>query len=412
MKSIYETAMIPVEKAAGIMKIDADIAAILESPERTLEVSIPVRMDNGHVRVFTGYRSQHSTACGPAKGGIRFHPDVTIDEVKTLAFWMTCKCAVLNLPYGGGKGGIIVDPRSLSKGELERLARGYIDRISPIIGEYADIPAPDVNTNPQIMGWMMDEYNKLRGANVPGVITGKPLTLGGSAGRSSATGLGVMICVREAYKKLGLPLAKATVAVQGFGNVGSFSAQLLHDENATIVAVSNSKGGIYNKEGLNPYEVSSYLKQHGTLAGYPGATDIDNRTLLELPVDVLIPSALEGQITQDNAPRIKAKIIAEGANGPTTPEADDILQANGAIVIPDILANAGGVTVSYFEWVQNLYRYYWSEEEVHARLEKLMVSAFDKVYQAAQDNQTTMRISAYIVVLDRLSKTIRLRGWC
>lgn len=412
MQSIYETAMIPVEKAAKLMNLDADAAAILECPERTLEVSVPVRMDNGQIKVFTGYRSQHSTACGPAKGGIRFHPAVTMDEVKTLAFWMTCKCAVLNLPYGGGKGGVIVDPRTLSRGELERLSRSYIERISPIIGDHLDIPAPDVNTTPQIMGWMMDEYSKLRGANVPGVITGKPPTLGGSVGRGSATGMGILICVREAYKKLGLPLAQATVAVQGFGNVGSFSAKLLHDEKATIVAVSNSKGGIYNKDGLNPYTVCEYLKQNGTLAGYPGAEVIDNQALLELPVDVLIPSAIEGQITQANAARIKAKVIAEGANGPTTPEADDILLQNGIIVVPDILANAGGVTVSYFEWVQNLYRYYWTEEEVHARLEQLMVSAFDKVYHAAKDKETTMRIGAYIVVLKRLSETMRLRGWC
>ena len=262
------------------------------------------------------------------------------------------------------------------------------------------------------MGWMMDEYSKLRGVNVPGVITGKPLTLGGSAGRTAATGIGVMLCVREAYKRLGLSLTKATVAIQGFGNVGSFSAQLLHDKGATIVAVSNSKGGIYNQAGLDPYAVAGYLKQQGTLAGYPGATAIDNAALLELPVDVLIPSALEGQITRENAARIQARVIAEGANGPTTPEADDILQANGVIVVPDILANAGGVTVSYFEWVQNLYRYYWSEEEAHARLEKLMVNAYDQVCQAAQEHQTSMRTGAYIVVLNRLSETMRLRGWC
>lgn len=412
MQNIYESAMIPFEKAAKLMNLDANTAALLERPERTLEVSVPVRMDNGQIKVFIGYRSQHSTACGPAKGGIRFHPAVTMDEVKTLAFWMTCKCALLNLPYGGGKGGVVVDPRTLSQGELERLSRSYIERISPIIGDHLDIPAPDVNTNPQIMGWMMDEYSKLRGANVPGVITGKPLTLGGSAGRGSATGVGIMICIREAYKKLGLPLAKATVAVQGFGNVGSFSAKLLHDEQATVVAISNSKGGIYNKSGLNPYHVCEYLKHNGTLAGYPGAEAIDNQTLLELPVDILIPSAIEGQITKDNASRIKAKVIAEGANGPTTPEADDILLQNGVIVVPDILANAGGVTVSYFEWVQNLYCYYWSEEEVYARLEQMMIHAFDKVYKAAKEKETTMRIGAYIVVLNRLSETMRLRGWC
>lgn len=412
MQEIYKTAMIPVKKAARLVELDANIEAVLACPERTLEVSVPVRMDDGKVEVFTGYRSQHSTVCGPAKGGIRFHPDVSMDEVKTLAFWMTCKCAVLNLPYGGGKGGVIVDPRRLSKGELERLSRSYIERIFPVIGEYLDIPAPDVNTNPQIMGWMMDEYSKLRGCNVPGVITGKPLTLGGSAGRGSATGLGVVICVRQAYKQLGLSLQAASVAVQGFGNVGSFSAKILHDSQATIVALSNSKGGIYNKDGLNPYDVCKYMEETGTIIGYPGATTISNQELLELPVDILIPSAIEGQITKDNAARIKAKVIVEGANGPTTPDADDILQQQGTLVVPDILANAGGVTVSYFEWVQNLYRYYWTEEDVNRRLEQLMSEAFNKVFAAAQKHQTTMRIGAYVVVLNRLGETMKLRGRC
>lgn len=411
MKNIYEAALIPLEKATALMCLDAGATALLARPERTLEVSIPVRMDDGNIRVFTGYRSQHNTACGPAKGGIRFHPDVTMEEVKTLAFWMTCKCAVLNLPYGGGKGGITVDPRTLSRGELERLSRAYIQQICPIIGEFSDIPAPDVNTNAQIMGWMMDEYSRLRGAGVPGVITGKPQTLGGSAGRGSATGLGVMLCIKEAFKKLGLNLNEATVAVQGFGNVGSFSAKSLYDLHAKIVAISSSKGGIYNKNGLDPYAVERYVQENGSIIGYPDATPIANKDLLELPVTVLVPAALEGQITGENAGRITAKLIAEGANGPTTPEADEILAQNGIMVIPDILANAGGVTVSYFEWVQNLYRFYWSEKEVHARLEELMRTAFHKVYETAQTHNTSLRVGAYMVVMKRLAETMRLRGW-
>ncbi|SDF66901.1 Glu/Leu/Phe/Val family dehydrogenase [Sporolituus thermophilus] len=411
MQNIFEMAKKNLEKAAKVMQLDPKAAKILEQPERTLEVSIPVKMDDGRIEVFTGYRSQHNTALGPAKGGIRFHQDVTMDEVKTLAFWMTFKCAVIGLPYGGGKGGVVVDPRKLSRSELERLSRGYIERIAPIIGEYDDIPAPDVNTDSRIMGWMVDEYSRLRGQNVPGVITGKPKTIGGSAGRGSATGRGVMFCVREAFKALGIDKAQATVAVQGFGNVGGFSAKLIHDLGAKVVAVSDVNGGIYNEEGLNPYDVEKYVKETGSVVGYPGAKAIGNKELLELPVTVLVPAALEGQITGENADRIKAKIIAEGANGPTTPEADEILSAKGVMVIPDILANAGGVTVSYFEWVQNLYRYYWSEREVHAREEELMVKAFNEVYNASQKYQVNMRVAAYIVALERLSEAMKLRGW-
>ncbi|EAX47020.1 Glu/Leu/Phe/Val dehydrogenase, C terminal [Thermosinus carboxydivorans Nor1] len=411
MQNIFEMAKKNLEKAAAAMKLDPKVAKILEQPERTLEVSIPVTMDDGRIEVFTGYRSQHNTALGPAKGGIRFHQDVTMDEVKTLAFWMTFKCAVIGLPYGGGKGGVVVDPRKLSRSELERLSRGYIQRIAPIIGEYDDIPAPDVNTDSRIMGWMVDEYSRLRGHNVPGVITGKPKTIGGSAGRGSATGRGVMFCVREAFNVLGIDKSQATVAVQGFGNVGGFSAKLIHDLGAKVVAVSDVNGGIYNEEGLNPYDVEKYVKETGSVVGYPGAKAVSNKELLELPVTVLVPAALEGQITAENADRIKAQVIAEGANGPTTPEADEILSAKGVMVIPDILANAGGVTVSYFEWVQNLYRYYWSEREVHAREEELMVKAFNEVYKASQKYQVNMRVAAYIVALERLSEAMKLRGW-
>lgn len=411
MQNIFEMAKKPLEKASSIINLNPNAAKLLAQPERTLEVNIPVTMDDGRVEIFTGYRSQHNTALGPAKGGIRFHPGVSMDEVKTLAFWMTFKCAVVNLPYGGGKGGVIVDPRKLSRGELERLARGYIQKVTPIIGELVDIPAPDVNTDSRIMGWMVDEYSKIQGHTVSGVITGKPKTIGGSAGRGSATGRGVMFCVREAFKKLNIKMNQATVAVQGFGNVGGFSAKLIHDQGAKIVAVSDMYGAIYNPEGLDPYAVEAHVKNTGSVVGYAGATAIDNSAMLELDVTVLVPAALEGQITGTNASRIQAKIIVEGANGPTTPEADAILAAKGTMVIPDILANAGGVTVSYFEWVQNLYRYYWSEKEVHAREEEVMVEAFEKVYEAAQVHKTDMRVAAYIVALDRLAEGMKLRGW-
>lgn len=412
MQNIFEMAKKPLEKASAVINLDPNAAKLLAQPERTLEVNIPVKMDDGRVEVFTGFRSQHNTAVGPAKGGIRFHQDVSMDEVKTLGFWMTFKCAVLGLPYGGGKGGVIVDPRKLSTGELERLSRAYIQKIAPIIGEYEDIPAPDVNTSAQIMGWMMDEYSKYRGHSVPGFITGKPKTIGGSAGRGSATGRGVMFCVREACKKLGISQSEATVAVQGFGNVGSFSAKLIHDLGLKIVAVSDVNGGIYNEAGLNPYEVEKHLKATGSVVGYPGAKSVDNKGLLELPVTVLVPAALEGQITGENADKIQAKLITEGANGPTTPEADEILAKKCVMVVPDILANAGGVTVSYFEWVQNLYRYYWTEEEVHAREEDLMVQAFNKVFAASQKYSVNMRVAAYIVALERLAEAMKLRGWC
>ena len=411
MENIFEMAKKPLEKASQVINLDGNTSKLLAQPERTLEVNIPVRMDDGRIEVFTGYRAQHSTVLGPAKGGIRFHQNVTMDEVKTLSFWMTFKCAILNLPYGGGKGGITVDPRQLSRCELESLSRGYIQRIAPIVGEYADIPAPDVNTDSRIMGWMMDEYSKLCGQNVPGVITGKPKTIGGSAGRGSATGRGVMLCTREAFKKLRMKLNDTTVAVQGFGNVGNFSAKLLYDQKAKIVALSDVNGAIYNEKGLNPYEVEKYVQLTGSLVGYPDAGELDNKSLLELPVTVLIPAALEGQITAANADRIKARIIAEGANGPTTPEADAILFKKGTMIIPDILANAGGVTVSYFEWVQNLYRYFWTEKEVHARMEEMMVDAFDKVYTTAQLHGTDLRVAAYIVALERLAEAMKLRGW-
>lgn len=408
--NLFEMAQIPLNKAIEVMKLDPNAAAIIACPERTLEVSIPVKMDDGTTKVFTGYRSQHSTIMGPAKGGIRYHQSVNMDEVKTLAFWMTCKCAVANLPYGGGKGGIIVDPSKLSQAELERLTRGYIDRIAPIIGEKMDIPAPDMNTNAQIMGWMMDEYSKLKGQYEPGFITGKPICIGGSLGRTAATGRGVMVAAGEAIKAMGIKPEEATCAVQGFGNVGSWTAKLIHDLGVKIVALSDVYGAIMNEDGLDPYEVEKHVQATGSVVNFPGSKAISNADLLAMEVTVLAPCAMELQITKDNASDVKAKIIVEGANGPTTPEADEILDKKGILVVPDILANGGGVTVSYFEWVQCLYRYFWTEEEVIDKQTQLMISAFKQVYDTAKKYEVNMRTAAYIVALNRLDEAMKFRG--
>lgn len=408
--NLFEMAQIPLNKAIEVMKLDPNAAAIIACPERTLEVSIPVKMDDGTTKVFTGYRSQHSTIMGPAKGGIRYHQSVNMDEVKTLAFWMTCKCAVANLPYGGGKGGIIVDPSKLSQAELERLTRGYIDRIAPIIGEKMDIPAPDMNTNAQIMGWMMDEYSKLKGQYEPGFITGKPICIGGSLGRTAATGRGVMVAAGEAIKAMGIKPEEATCAVQGFGNVGSWTAKLIYDLGVKIVALSDVYGAIMNEDGLDPYEVEKHVQATGSVVNFPGSKAISNADLLAMEVTVLAPCAMELQITKDNAADVKAKIIVEGANGPTTPEADEILDKKGILVVPDILANGGGVTVSYFEWVQCLYRYFWTEEEVIDKQTQLMIGAFKQVYDAAKKYEVNMRTAAYIVALNRLDEAMKFRG--
>ena len=383
--NLFEMAQIPLNKAIEVMKLDPNAAAIIACPERTLEVSIPVKMDDGTTKVFTGYRSQHSTIMGPAKGGIRYHQSVNMDEVKTLAFWMTCKCAVANLPYGGGKGGIIVDPSKLSQAELERLTRGYIDRIAPIIGEKMDIPAPDMNTNAQIMGWMMDEYSKLKGQYEPGFITGKPICIGGSLGRTAATGRGVMVAAGEAIKAMGIKPEEATCAVQGFGNVGSWTAKLIHDLGVKIVALSDVYGAIMNEEGLDPYEVEKHVQATGSVVNFPGSKAISNADLLAMEVTVLAPCAMELQITKDNAADVKAKIIVEGANG-------------------------GGVTVSYFEWVQCLYRYFWTEEEVIDKQTQLMIGAFKQVYDTAKKYEVNMRTAAYIVALNRLDEAMKFRG--
>ena len=408
--NIFEMAKIPLNQAIEAMQLDPGAAAIIAVPERTLEVSIPLKMDDGSTKVFTGYRSQHSTVLGPAKGGVRYHQNVSLDEVKTLAFWMTCKCAVAGLPYGGGKGGIIVDPKTLSKRELEALTRAYIDRIAMIIGEKKDIPAPDMNTNAQIMGWMMDEYSKITGQFEPGFITGKAICVGGSLGRTAATGRGVVTAALEALKLKGIAPQDATAAVQGFGNVGSWTAKLFNEEGVKVVAVSDVKGAIYNADGLDCNDVEKFAQANGSVVGYPGAQVITNAELLALEVTILSPCAMELQITKDNAANVKAQIVAEGANGPTTPEADEILSAKGVFVVPDILANGGGVTVSYFEWVQNLYRYFWSEEEVVEKQIVMMRNAFKNVYAASEKYSVNMRVAAYIVALSSLDEAMKVRG--
>lgn len=408
--SLFEMAQIPMAEASKLINLDPNIEKIISNPERTVEVSIPVKMDDGHVEVFTGYRSCNSTVLGPGKGGVRFHQNVSMDEVKTLGFWMTTKCAIAGLPYGGGKGGVIVDPRKLSKGELERLTRGYIDKIAPVIGEKMDIPAPDVNTNAQIMAWMTDEFSIIKGQFEPGFITGKAVCMGGSLGRTSATGRGVITATLELLKRHNIKPEDATIAIQGFGNVGSWTAKCAADKGLKIVALSDISGGIYDANGLDPYKVEEYAKAHdGLIKGYPGATAISGDEVLLQDVDVLIPAALELQITEKNADKIKAKMIVEAANGPTDDKADVILHKRGIKVVPDVLANGGGVTVSYFEWVQNLYRYFWTEEEVVDRQEQMMVKAFANVYDAAKKYNTTMRVGAYIVAIGTIAEALKLR---
>jgi glutamate dehydrogenase (NAD(P)+) len=383
---------------------------VLRNPKRQLIVSVPTLMDDGSVRVFNGYRVQHNIARGPAKGGIRYHPGVTLDEVKALAAWMTWKCATVNVPYGGGKGGVTCDPKRMSKGELERMTRRYTSEISIIIGPDRDIPAPDVYTDSQTMAWIMDTYSMTQGHSSLGVVTGKPLSLGGSAGRNEATARGALFCIREACAVIKKPLKGATVAIQGYGNAGAIAAQLLHADGARVVAVSDSKGGAYSSKGLDPAQVADHKEKSGSVAGFKGAERITNDELLEVKCDVLVPAALENQVTQKNASRVRARILAEAANGPTTPGADRVLREHGVFVIPDILCNAGGVTVSYFEWAQNMQGYFWDETQVNRELERFMKRAFHEVHQTAQRYKSDMRTAAYVLAVGRVAEATRVRG--
>ncbi|CAN5591897.1 Glu/Leu/Phe/Val dehydrogenase [soil metagenome] len=396
--------------AAEKLNLDPGLRRVLREPRRELTVHFPVKMDDGSVQVFTGYRVQHNLGRGPAKGGLRYHQDVSLDEVKALAMWMTWKCAVVGIPYGGGKGGVVVDPKKLSMREVENLTRRFATEIEVLIGPERDIPAPDVNTNSQTMAWIMDTYSMHVGYTVPGVVTGKPIALGGSEGRNEATARGAVYCVVEAARHLGIDLKRSTVAVQGFGNAGSFAASLMAREGASVIAVSDSVGGIRNNNGLDIARVMSWKAEHGTVSGFPGADDISNAQLLETECDVLIPAALENVITQANAERINARIIAEAANGPTTPEADDILHRRGIFVIPDILCNAGGVTVSYFEWVQDLNRDHWSETIVNAKLHEVMTRAFAETIDMAEKEQVPNRLAAYLLAVERVASATSMRG--
>ncbi|MGC9467036.1 MAG: Glu/Leu/Phe/Val family dehydrogenase [Anaerolineae bacterium] len=408
----FEIAQKQLDTAAEIMQLEPALHELLRWPLRELHVTLPVRMDDGTTEIFHGFRVQYNDVLGPTKGGLRFHPHETIDTVRALAAWMTWKTAVMGLPLGGGKGGIVCNPKAMSPGELERLSRAYIRQVGRLLGEDTDVPAPDVYTTPQVMAWMMDEYSFLRGHNVPGMITGKPLPLGGSAGREDATARGGMYCIREAAKLLGLETEGATLAIQGFGNAGRFAASLGQALlGLRVVAVSDSQGGIYNATGLDPEAVDRHKQRTGSVVGYPEAEAITNEALLELDVDVLAPAALENQITADNAMDIKAKIVAELANGPTTPTADDILYERNVYVIPDFLCNAGGVTVSYFEQVQNAYRFYWNEKRVHELLDELMTTAFHAVVDAAMDYHVHNRMAAYVVAVGRVAEACKLRGW-
>jgi glutamate dehydrogenase (NAD(P)+) len=400
------------DQAAEIMGLDPATHELLRWPLRELHVTLAVRMDDGSIKIFHGFRVQYNDARGPTKGGIRYHPEETIDTVRALAAWMTWKTAVVDVPLGGGKGGIVCNPKEMSERELERLSRAYIRQVGRILGEETDVPAPDVYTTPQIMAWMMDEFSFMRGYNVPGVITGKPIPLGGSQGRGDATARGGMYCVREAARVLGIDLKGATAAIQGYGNAGQF-AHILGKEllGLQVVAVSDSRGGIYSPNGLDLEAVITHKQETGSVTSFPGTQSISNAELLELPVAVLIPSALENQITIANASNIKARIVAELANGPTTPEADEILYKNGVYVIPDFLCNAGGVTVSYFEQVQNAYDYYWDLDTVHDRLDKKMTAAFHAVHDTAQKHGIDNRMGAYVVAVSRVAEACRLRGW-
>lgn len=408
--NVLEIARSQVKTACDRLGADPAVYEILKNPMRVLEVSFPVKMDDGTVRTFTGYRSQHNNACGPFKGGLRFHPAVCMDEVKALSTWMTFKCSVVGIPYGGGKGGMAIDPTEFSQGELERISRGFAKSIAPIIGEKEDIPAPDVNTNGQIMAWMVDEYANVTGEFQPGVFTGKPVDFYGSLARNEATGYGVATIAMEAAKKKGIDVSNVTVGLQGFGNVGSFAGMYIDEAGAKVIYVEDHTGTIYNKDGIDMKALMSYNKEHRCIKGFPGAEAVD-QSVITAEVDVLMPCALENQITSANAGDIKAKIVCEGANGPTTPEADKILFEKGITLVPDILANSGGVTVSYFEWVQNLMRYNWSFDEVQEKQRALMKKAFEEIWALAGDHNVEMRTAAYMMSIKRIADAMKLRGW-
>ncbi|MDD1747119.1 MAG: Glu/Leu/Phe/Val dehydrogenase [Methanomassiliicoccales archaeon] len=407
----YKLARQHVERVGRMMGLNEGIIDVLKTPRRELGVNFPVKMDDGSIRMFHGYRVQHSSVRGPCKGGIRYHPDITLDDVRALSMWMTWKCAVVGIPYGGAYGGVACDVKKLSRSELERVTRRYASEISIIIGPQEDIPAPDVYTDAQTMAWIMDTYSMNVGHSVPGVVTGKPIQIGGSQGREEASSRSVMYVIQEACKVLKMDVHDATVAVQGFGNVGWHVARLLQQEaGCKVVAVSDSSGGIYDAKGLLPVRISEYKKNGGSVVGYPGSKQISNQDLLELNVDILVPAAMENVITADNAKRIKAKIVAEGANGPTTPEADEILYDKGIMVIPDILANAGGVTVSYFEWVQDLQFFFWNVDEIKERLKAIMTNAFGCVHSIAKEMKVDMRTAAYMLAVGEVARALELRG--
>src|SRR6202011_2217523 len=406
----FRIAQIQFDMAAEYLKMDPGLRQILRTPKRVMEVSIPVKLDNGQVKVFTGFRVQHNVARGPAKGGLRYHPNVTVDEIKALASWMTWKTATVILPYGGPKGGVICDPKRMSKGELERMTRRYAAEIQPIIGPEIDIPAPDVYTDAQTMAWIMDTYSMTVGRASPGVVTGKPVSIGGSEGRSDATGRGCLYVVEEACKVKKISLRGATIAIQGFGNVGSAVARLFAEKKAKIVAISDSRGGVHNPRGIDPLRAIRYKERAGTVVGMPGASRISNDELLALKCDILIPAALENVITLQNAEAIKARIVAEAANGPTTPHADEILARRGITVLPDILANAGGVTVSYFEWVQNQEGLLWDTEEVNQRLQRIMVRSFHEMVDTMRKHHVPPRAGAMILAVSRVAEATLVRG--
>jgi len=406
----YRISQLQFDQAAHYLKLDPGLAQVLRTPKRQMVVSVPTRMDDGSVKVFEGFRVQHNIARGPAKGGIRYHPNVSLDEVKALAAWMAWKTAVMNLPFGGGKGGVICDPRRMSRGELERMTRRYTSEILPIIGPERDIPAPDVYTDEQTMAWVMDTYSMTVGYSCLGVVTGKPVALGGSEGRHEATARGCLFVTQEACRVLRRSLRGAKVAIQGFGNAGGIAARLFDEAGAKIIAVSDSKGGIVNPRGLDPLKALKFKEKSGSVVGLAGTSRVSNQELLELKCDILIPAALENVITSENASRIKARIIAEAANGPVTPMADDILTRNNVFLLPDILANAGGVTVSYFEWVQDLQNFFWEEDQVNAKLEAMMKRAFQEVHETSKRHKVNMRIAAYILAIGRVADATLVRG--